>query len=296
MTPIERLNLYIPKYLTEKKYIIILLVLVALFCAFFVVVYKPIGLISNTGALSFLDNRLYSLILVTVGLIIMLTSRKLLYAIQNKVSMKVGHYFLWIGAEFALLIGIITAVACLINVNANVTLPELLGRVTISIVALLTIPYIISVLVFLLSQKRLEIATLTDMLSNRREKEGTTDNESVIRFHDKSDRLVFVTKRNNVLYIEAADNYTVIHYLSGDKEETLILHNSLKNMADAFSSEGIVRCHRSYLVNLENIKSMRRDRDGLVIEMAHSSHLVPVSKTYAEEVVKKFVNIPPELG
>lgn len=288
MTPFERLKSYIPKFLTEKKYIILLLALTALFCVFFVVVYKPIGLISNTGVLSFLSYRLYSAILVAVGLVILLTSRNLLYAIQNKVDMKLGHYFLWIGAEFALLIVIITTVAWFINEQDAATLSELMGRVTASIVALLTIPYIVTILVFLLSQKRIEIAALTDMLSNQKENEVTPEDDSVIQFYDKGERLVFVTKRSNVLYIEAADNYTVIHYLSGDKENTLMLHNSLKNIAQAFSTEGIVQCHRSYLVNLENVKCVRKERDGLVIEMACSDHIIPVSKTYAEEVVKQF--------
>ena len=82
--------------------------------------------------------------------------------------------------------------------------------------------------------------------------------------------------------------YTVIHYLSGDKEDTLILHNSLKNIADTFSSEGMVRCHRGYLVNLANVKYVRKEKDGLVLEIAYCDRLIPVSKTYAEEVVRQF--------
>ena len=112
--------------------------------------------------------------------------------------------------------------------------------------------------------------------------------DDVIQFFDKGERLVFVTKRSNVLYIEAADNYTVIHYLSGDKEDSLVLHNSLKNISETFSSQGMVRCHRGYLVNLENVRYLRKEKDGLVLEIAYCDRLIPVSKTYAEDVVRQF--------
>ena len=143
-------------------------------------------------------------------------------------------------------------------------------------------------LLFLLQQKRLEIATLTDQLQESKAVGNNESRDEVIQFYDKGDKLVFVTKRSNVLYIEAADNYTIIHYLSGDKEDTLILHNSLKNIAETFSSQGMVRCHRGFLVNLENVKYLRKEKDGLVLEIASCERLIPVSKTYAEDVVKQF--------
>ena len=58
----EQLKKYIPKYLTEKKSIALFFATVIVFCAFFVAVYKPIGIISNDGVLSFLNYRLYSIV------------------------------------------------------------------------------------------------------------------------------------------------------------------------------------------------------------------------------------------
>ena len=50
----------------------------------------------------------------------------------------------------------------------------------------------------------------------------------------------------------------------------------------------MVRCHRGFLVNLENVKYLRKEKDGLVLEIASCERLIPVSKTYAEDVVKQF--------
>lgn len=284
----EQLNLYIPKFLTQKKTVFTFLALVVLLCVFFVVVYKPIGLISNTGFLSFLSYRLYSIILVLVGLVSIAASRKLLYIWQRRKGMQLHQYVIWLGIEFVALVVLLTAAAWLLNERKDVLLIDLVGRVAIDTVAVLTIPYIVTALIFLLQQKRLEIANLTNMLNDSKAVAEEAKVDTVMQFFDKGNHLVFVTKRSNVLYIEAADNYTVIHYLSGDKEDTLILHNSLKNIADTFSSEGMVRCHRGYLVNLANVKYVRKEKDGLVLEIAYCDRLIPVSKTYAEDVVRQF--------
>lgn len=288
MSIVDQLKLYIPKLLTQKRIVILFFALVLLFCIFFVVVYRPIGLLQPQGILSSLDYRLYSIILVLLGLVVFSVSRRSLYLVQRHVKMSLGAYFIWIGCEFFVLVVLLTVAAWYLNENPNVSWLELGGRVIIDIVALLTMPYIVTVLVFLLQQKRLEIATLTDQLQESKAVGNNESRDEVIQFYDKGDKLVFVTKRSNVLYIEAADNYTIIHYLSGDKEDTLILHNSLKNIAETFSSQGMVRCHRGFLVNLENVKYLRKEKDGLVLEIASCERLIPVSKTYAEDVVKQF--------
>ena len=81
-----------------------------------------------------------------------------------------------------------------------------------------------------------------------------------------------------------------LHYISGDKEDSLVLHNSLRSIAETFASQGMVRCHRGYLVNLANVKYLRKEKDGLVLEIAYCDRLIPVSKTYAQDVVQQFAN------
>lgn len=288
MTLVNQLKIYIPKFLTQKKTIMLFFALVVLFCIFFVAVYRPIGLLKPSGLLSTLDYRLYSIILVLIGLVVFSVSRWLLFNTQKRISMKLGSYLVWIGVELFVLMASLSTAAWLLNENDSVGLLDLVGRVFVDIIALLTVPYIVTALVFLLQQKRLEIASLTNQLLETQTQAEEESRDDVIQFFDKGERLVFVTKRSNVLYIEAADNYTVIHYLSGDKEDSLVLHNSLKNISETFSSQGMVRCHRGYLVNLENVRYLRKERDGLVLEIAYCDRLIPVSKTYAEDVVRQF--------
>lgn len=290
MNPVEQLKLYIPKFLTQKKTIILFFSLVMFFCAFFVVVYHPLGLLIPPSALTTLDYRLYSIILVLIGLVVLSISRHLLFLVQRRAEMKLSSYFIWVGVEFVVLVVSLTAAARWLNEDAAVPLFTQVGRVFAAVIILLTVPYIITFLVFMLQQKRLEIATLTNQLTESAAEKSAEVRDDVLQFYDKGGRLVFVTKRNNVLYIEAADNYTVIHYISGDKEDSLVLHNSLRSIAETFASQGMVRCHRGYLVNLANVKYLRKEKDGLVLEIAYCDRLIPVSKTYAQDVVQQFAN------
>ncbi len=288
MTFVSQLKLYIPKFLTQKKTIALFFALVVLFCAFFVVVYRPLGLLNPPLPLSMLSNRFYTLVLVFSGLVVFTVSRRLLYIVHRRVDMSLSSYLIWIAVEFLFLVVSLTAIAWWLNENEDLGFFYLSGRVTLVIVTLLTMPYIVTALIFLLQQKRIEIASLTSQLKENASQADPSARDSVVQFYDKGNRLVFVTKRSNVLYIEAADNYTVIHYISGDKEDSLVLHNSLKSIAETFSSQGMVRCHRGYLVNLDNVKYVRKEKDGLVLEIAYCDRLIPVSKTYAEEVVMQF--------
>ena len=220
----EQLKKYIPKYLTEKKSIALFFATVIVFCAFFVAVYKPIGIISNDGVLSFLNYRLYSIVLVLVGLVFFSLSRWLLQRVQKHFSLGVGHYLLWLGVELVMLVILITSVAWLINEKEGMSLDVLVSRVFIDTIALLTMPYIVSILLFLLHEKRSEIDELTQLLETDSQMSNDKTVDGSMQFFDKGGRLAFVTKSSNVLYIEAADNYTNIHYLSGEKEETFLLH------------------------------------------------------------------------
>lgn len=290
MTLVSQLKLYIPKFLTQKKTNVLFFVLVVLFCVFFVVVYRPLGLLNPPPPLTPLDHHLYSIIIVLSGLLVFTISRRLLYIVHRRIELPLSTYLIWIGAEFLVLVISLSTLAWSLNSDAHVTLFQIAGRVVLYIIALLSMPYIVSALIFLLQQKRLEIASLTSQLQESVAVTDEPSHDNVVQFYDKGNRLVFVTKRSNILYIEAADNYTVIHYISGDKEDSLVLHNSLKNIAETFSTQGMVRCHRGYLVNLENVKYLRKEKDGLVLEIAYCDRLIPVSKTYAKDVVQQFAN------
>ena len=152
MTFVSQLKLYIPKFLTQKKTIALFFALVVLFCAFFVVVYRPLGLLNPPLPLSMLSNRFYTLVLVFSGLVVFTVSRRLLYIVHRRVDMSLSSYLIWIAVEFLFLVVSLTAIAWWLNENEDLGFFYLSGRVTLVIVTLLTMPYIVTALIFLLQQ------------------------------------------------------------------------------------------------------------------------------------------------
>ena len=94
-------------------------------------------------------------------------------------------------------------------------------------------------------------------------------------------------KHSNLLYIESADNYVRVWYLNKGVVTKFMLRNTLKAMEEAFEGTNVLRCHRSYMVNFEQVKVIRREKDGVYLEF--DVEKVPISKTYSEKVTHWFM-------
>ena len=113
--------------------------------------------------------------------------------------------------------------------------------------------------------------------------------QEVYNFYDEKGDLRLSARPESVYFLEAADNYVVIHYLSLGKMEKLMIRNSLKNIEWRFRDRGLIRCHRSYIVNLNLVHLMRRQENEVVMDMGDDRvPLIPVSRTYATEVMEHF--------
>ena len=151
----------------------------------------------------------------------------------------------------------------------------------------LLLPYSMVWLYFSWSEKNKFIEKI-----RKQETEPDTPKRNLIAFHDEKGELKITIDLEQVLYIDSADNYATIHYLNKSKLSHYIIRNSLKWMDENLTSEtSLVRCHRSYIVNLDNVKVLRKTKDGIFLELdAMNTPDVPVSKTYYQKVMDKFSN------
>ena len=120
------------------------------------------------------------------------------------------------------------------------------------------------------------------------------DSREMIVFNDEKGTMRLSVKFSDLLYLQAADNYVNIVYINKDRQLKYMLRSSLKLIEDNHASFPLVRCHRSYIVNFEKVKIIRREKDGLHLELdAPVPVELPVSKTYLEEVFNAFGhNVP----
>jgi DNA-binding LytR/AlgR family response regulator len=114
---------------------------------------------------------------------------------------------------------------------------------------------------------------------------------SMVPFHDEKGILRFSVKRDDLLYLEAADNYVLIHYLDGDKQLKYMIRTTLKRIEEEFSEKNLVRCHRSYMINIDHVKTIRKEKEGLIINFESPVNItIPISKTYLDIFIRKLSN------
>jgi DNA-binding LytR/AlgR family response regulator len=152
---------------------------------------------------------------------------------------------------------------------------------------MLLLPYSILWLYF----SWLDKSALIEKLKNK-----TPDTEGVkrnlIAFPDEKGELKISIDMEHLLFVESADNYATIHYLNKAKHSQFLLRNSLKWLDENLTKDtSLVRCHRSFIVNLDKVKVMRKTKDGIFLEMdALNTPDIPVSKTFYQRVMEKFSN------
>lgn len=132
------------------------------------------------------------------------------------------------------------------------------------------------------------------MLNNKIEQmtlnpESNVQEVDKYNFYDDKGDLKLSVRSDAVYYIEAADNYAIIHYMSSGKMEKLMIRNTLKNIEWRLKGKGLVRCHRSYIVNLKLVHLLRRTEGDIELDFDDAKiPNIPVSKSYAGEVMDLF--------
>jgi len=271
----------IPSYLNEKQNIVRLVLFTSLFALVFINIYAPFGADKwfNITRLQFFT---YSSLIILTGVLVVVISRIIMYKVSQGHSILVWQYLLWIFAEVLSMALSYAGFEKLLLHDARL-FPDLVKTSSRNTALVLLIPYSVSWLYFSWMDKK----ELIERLAEGKILPSGTRN--MIPFYDEKGILKFSVKKENLLYLESAENYVSICYINKDKVSKYLLRDTLKKIEETFSGTEIIRCHRSYMVNFEKVKIIRRDKDGL--KLGFDNQLVsdiPVSKTYINPVMETF--------
>jgi len=90
---------------------------------------------------------------------------------------------------------------------------------------------------------------------------------------------------DNILYVEAMQNYATIFLKNHNTE---FVRSTLKSLENMLLPHNIIRSHRSYLVNLSNVTKVSGNAQGLKLSLKNSDAIVPVSRKYISVVKAHF--------
>jgi DNA-binding LytR/AlgR family response regulator len=96
---------------------------------------------------------------------------------------------------------------------------------------------------------------------------------------------------DDLVYITSADNYIEIYYNSSDQLKKKLLRNTLKNTEAIFIDfQNIIRCHKSYIVNLNYVVNVTGNAQGYKLHLENNDLLIPVSRKLDDFVKEKLTS------
>ena len=262
------------------------ILLIPLYAFFFLIGAKPFHLDTfmevTQGQLAF-----RAAIMASIELVVALISRLSMLLVRSKHQINYTGFILWELME-ALAITMFCALFVWLMDKRAMTYVDLLPKMFLITCSILVFPYIIVALISELKERDSRIAknlvTIDKYASGQIGREDST-----LPFMDEKRSLKLAIAANAVLYVEAADNYVNICYLNMDKMVRYPLRNSMRAIEQICESNNIVRCHRSYYVNLRTVSALQTGPDGLFAELEYAgAPHIPVSATYSESVTGKF--------
>lgn len=272
-------NFLLSKYSNQLWYFI----LIPLFFLVFVIIYTPFhideSVLGDYPSIIKTQSGRYQFNIVMIMCILFLVlalSRTLLYIFRKSLGNDRGNYFIWIAGEF-LTMSLFTALYVSLITKGEMTFFNALLYTFIYLLTVLIYPYAIITLSQILRTSRSSKVAEVDETASR------------VRFYDDKHTLKFVVASAAILYIEAQENYVRIHYLDADQVKSYQLRATMKKLEESMSSNGLVRCHRSYFVNPRHIHALRKDKDNYIYaEIDDSAHTaIPISKKYYDEVSER---------
>lgn len=262
------------------------ILLIPMYAFFFLIGAKPFHLDTfmqiTQGQLAF-----RAAIMVSIELVVVLVSRLSMLLVRSKHQINYTGFVIW-----ELMEGVAITMFCALFVwlmdKRTMVYVDLLPKMFLITCSILVFPYVIVALISELKDRDSRIAK--NMVTIEKYASGQIGREdSTLPFMDEKKALKLAVTANSVLYVEAADNYVNICYMNMDKIVRYPLRNSMRAIEQICESNNIVRCHRSYYVNLRKVRAIQKGPDGLFAELEYQgAPHIPVSVTYSESVTGKF--------
>ena len=276
------LSQHIPQYLLTKRSQVTMVTSAAAFAFLFIIIYKPFSVEHWVEVSQFV---FVSCVMgvVLLGMSIAAISRVIMFHVTKKRKLTYLNYIFWVFVELILMAAAFTICSTLASVQEDIW--QAFEKSLLNTSLILLIPYIISITAFTLQDRNERLRQIEDDYDKAIQQHA--DTKGIISFYDERGELQLSVAKGNLLYIESADNYINVWYMKSNLPKKLMLRNTLKRTAELLSETNVMRCHRGFMVNMEQVKVLRREKENFFLELGiEGIKDIPVSKTYRDAVMK----------
>lgn len=293
----------IPKFLVSRRYISVVIAFIILFSGLFLLVYQPFSLavwFSVDDSLKFG----FTLLFYIGAIVTLILSRVLMYTVHDRIEITAMNYIWWIMGENLL----ISLEYTLITVNyfpvEGLSTPLLAMRALMCVTLILVIPNALVSFYAAYMAKCEELEAAQYQLQRLGEEYRLLENSKehelkaaivpqkqevaprMVNLYDNSGTLRLTLNIESLYYLESEDNYIRVYYKHNDKVLSYMLRCRTRSIEESLRGSCMVRCHRSFIVNINKISVMEEERRMHYIRLDDESiKRIPVSKSYYETLV-----------
>lgn len=261
----------LPSIFTTLRSNLSFILVIPIFWLCFVLLYQPSGVV---GLLHMGQNMLNfnATIIMCVLLGVMIISRSVLMVLHRTLKLSWWKFIVWEMVEL-LIMSLFTALYLTLMYHGEFAYFQMVGQCLFYLLVITIFPYIIFNLSFAY------VALL---------EQDTIYDDSLMRFVDSTQKLKLMIASSAVLYVEADENYVHVRYMEGEKQKDYPLRASMKSLEELMQKHGLIRCQRSYYINPQHIKVLRRDKEGMIsaeLDVPNQKP-IPVSPRYYDSLAK----------
>jgi len=122
-------------------------------------------------------------------------------------------------------------------------------------------------------------------------KEGTIETNQLVEFKGQGSKDQITLSLANFLYGKSQDNYVELYYTENDQLKKFLMRSSLSNLIDSINNLVIVRCHRSYIVNLMHVSAVKGKSNNMTLSVDPLDGPIPISKSYEKTTIESLHKI-----
>ena len=224
--------------------------------------------------------------LSAIGILFLSKVGLMLYQIIHTVSLR--KYLFWFLGEF-IAIAVVYLLFTRYWFQSDIPItPGLVAHASLCVGMILAIPYTIFTLIAGNRAKDEEINALK-LGQDAGKPAGTA---GIIHFFDYSGNLKISIAAENIFYIASQDNYVEIRYNQDGRLLNYLMRCRTTRLEKQLEGTSLVRCHRSYIVNVNNVALFKREGSKAFLVLSHpDAKKIPVSQSYYKAISERLGRI-----
>lgn len=95
------------------------------------------------------------------------------------------------------------------------------------------------------------------------------------------------------LFIQSSDNYSNIVWQEDSQNKKTLIRSSMKRLEEQIPVSFIIRCHRSFIVNLSRVYSVSGNANGYRLYLKNHAEPIPVTRRFGKRVLQVLEKVSP---